>query len=82
MASAEPSDAVKAGRFRYDGSMTSGLRISLSLVSGLWLSGCGILIPDTEASGEWTAVAVIVGLALAAAVGVAVYQAGKERGDQ
>ena len=37
-------------------------------------SGCGVLIPDTDASGEWTAVAVIVAVALVGAIGFAAWR--------
>jgi len=55
--------------------------IGLVALCLMGLSACGVLIPDTDASGEWTAVAVIVGATLVIAVGVAVFQGSKDDSD-
>ena len=46
------------------------------------LVGCGVLIPDTDASGEWMTVGIIVAVVVVAAVGFAGYQASQDNRDE
>jgi hypothetical protein len=60
----------------------SQFMIALVLACLTWLPACGTLIPATDASGEWTSVAVIVGLVLVIAIGVAAFRAKKDEHDE